>query len=214
MPATSSLIISISKAARTYRVDRRTIQRKIAKGELEKRILKGGAEGVTVASLRRVFGDAPDAGATVPHSAAGDTTAAPHGRLVRQAITEDAAAQIAALRAELAGKAEVIAAKDAHIGSLERQLDQAHTEKHDLQTALGRAQANLLAAQSPEAVRGLFAGPSADATSAPTTSEPPQVVPQRRRRRGPIDAPPSAEQPKVKRDGKPAAKRPWWRLFG
>src|SRR5512135_750716 len=54
-------VISISEAARTWRIARSTLQRAIQEGRLSATIRADGSRGIDTAELIRVFGDAPGA---------------------------------------------------------------------------------------------------------------------------------------------------------
>lgn len=52
-------VISISEAARTWRIARSTLQRAIQEGRLSATIRADGSRGIDTAELLRVFGEAP-----------------------------------------------------------------------------------------------------------------------------------------------------------
>ncbi len=143
--------IPISEAARRQGVNRSTIQRKIAKGELERVALKNGKVGVTIKSLEAAFGGMPQGAAdaartqqaaacrTVPHAAA--APAAPQA--------EEIPTTIATLRAELTAalqrqadieelRRQVVQAQNEHIDSLRKELEQ---KARELEAANLRAEA-------------------------------------------------------------------------
>jgi hypothetical protein len=55
-------VISISEAARTWRIARSTLQRALQEGKLSASVRADGSKGIDTAELIRVFGEAPGAG--------------------------------------------------------------------------------------------------------------------------------------------------------
>lgn len=53
------VVISISEAARTWRIARSTLQRAIQEGRLSATVRADGSKGIDTAELIRVFGEAP-----------------------------------------------------------------------------------------------------------------------------------------------------------
>src|SRR5512143_31264 len=53
------VVISISEAARTWRIARSTLQRAIQEGKLSATVRADGSKGIDTAELIRVFGEAP-----------------------------------------------------------------------------------------------------------------------------------------------------------
>lgn len=205
--AVSKPHLTISAAARQFGVNRRTIQRKIVRGELERIALNNGTVGVTVASLTRAF---QGAAAAAPAAATPrDTAAAAPQRHAAPGAAGDAATEVAALRAELAGAHAVIAAKEAHLTDLRQQLTEAHTERRDLQAALSRAQTNLLVAQKPDAGHAL--GHTAGEAPAVPVDVTPAPPPGRGHRTRARPARPAKASPAVSTS--PTPPRPangWW----
>ena len=54
-------VISISEAARTWRIARSTLQRALQEGRLSATVRADGSKGIDTAELIRVFGEAPGA---------------------------------------------------------------------------------------------------------------------------------------------------------
>lgn len=194
-------VLSISAAARRFGKDRTAIQRKIRGGELEKEAGPDGQQGVTLDSLIRIFGK--------PKGTAGPATNAAVRRMrhpaahsaagVRHTADEPPADLLAVFQD---GHAREIAAKDAHIASLERELDRSNTEKGELRQALQLEQQKtakmLMMIEAPREIE-------APIDVAPIATDPPaEKVPG-----------PAAGNGKARKKGavKPAGSR-WSRMFG
>lgn len=105
-------IISISEAARRYKMGRQTIRKRINNGELSASVMDGGAPGLEVSELIRVFGPIPgEPGTSQPLESASTTTL-------------DQASQVAMVRleAENAALRAQVAAQDANLADLRQAM--------------------------------------------------------------------------------------------
>ncbi|MBF0548874.1 MAG: hypothetical protein HQM08_30930 [Candidatus Riflebacteria bacterium] len=226
--------IPIAEAARRYGVNRSTIQRKIAKGELERIALKNGKVGVTLKSLEAAFGTPPQGAANAARTEqdaapSAACRAAPRAAAASAALPSNAAAAVATLRAELAAavqrqtdieemRRQVVQAQNEHIDSLRKELEQ---KARELEAANQRAEAahlenmnlhhQLADARRHETERGRLAAPSPASPAIVIegmAADQPAGKPTRRR----IKARRSDARPAPAT--KPEPSRPWWRLFG
>ena len=207
-------LLSVHEASRRYGKDRRTIQRKITRGDLKKRTLKNGDVGISVADLETAFGARVQGGGTPlemppPPLAAEGRHAARGGRRYAASSLEVERARLeASLEAERKritdleeARRREIQAKNDHIDGLVAELEAAREERKSLHLQIADARRH-------ETERARLAPPSSpgdviEGTSAeqPGATEPGTKKPPRRR-----SAAPSA---------KPEPRAGWWsRLFG
>ncbi len=204
--------ITISEAARRHGVSRSTIQRKIARGELERVALKNGSVGVTLASLRRVYGDLDtlphDAAPPLPHAAG---NAAP---VLHPCGMPHAAPSATELAAEVALLRERLAASEASKDELRNALDHERTdraaERAVYQTALADMSRQLVAVKGADYARDMakITEGKSQTINGETAEPEPSEQPQKQS---------AARGAKTRRDNKPTkpqAERPSAGLWG
>lgn len=106
-------IVSISEAARLTNKHRRTIQRHIQSGQLSSTQQSDGQPGVQISELIRVYGSIikPDATKADEEIYQGDVK-----------VIDERDIEISRLKAELAGKEELIREKDRHIETQQKSI--------------------------------------------------------------------------------------------
>jgi len=171
-------LLSVHEASRQYGKDRRTIQRKIARGELTKRTMKNGEIGIAVHDLETAFG-AHVQGGGAPLAASQTPPAAPLAaggrRAASGAITQDShplEIVVARLEASLElerqrrvdleeARQREVAKQNDHIDTLRTQLDEAnaraaaaHQESQNLHRQLADARRHETARLAPPSPMG------------------------------------------------------------
>lgn len=100
-------IISISEAARRYRMGRQTIRKRIKIGELSASVTDGGAPGLDVSELIRVFGPIPGEPGTDRQDEPARTTTPNHAPdQASHAVLARLESENVALRAKVEAQAE------------------------------------------------------------------------------------------------------------
>ena len=133
-------ILSISEAARTWRVGRTTIQRAIREGRLSAAIQPNGGKGIDTSELVRVFGEpCSDAGGDADRDTGGDAPTPPTTAGSIQADTEAPSQRDAP---------QAVVALQAQVRLLETQLAEAHDRELWFRRQLEEVQ-RLLPAPAP-----------------------------------------------------------------
>lgn len=193
MPPKAPTHVSLDAAAKAAGVTRRTVQNKLSSGDIPASAVKlrGRQKLVSVAALKVTFGELHPFHENDHET--GVKKGEDHGKGVN-GEGSDAPSPSASDVLDHPAVRAVIEAKNAHIASLERQLDKRQAEMDGLINAIHRGQFNLLMEQNPTAAIAHLSKNASDATvlhPIPTQEEQPP-------HKGPTETAQKAPRPRFK----------------